>query len=105
MQFVFLTHLKSLKEEVSDQLHELVDAMMINVIPLLMEMVNQSSEEDDTILFGEFDHKFWYFSIEFMLVDHFIEIPESIEEGLDNVGEHLFVLDSVTAENSLHFSE
>ena len=49
---MLLAHLKSLKKHVSNQLHELVDAMMINVVPLLVEMLNQGSKEDETVLFG-----------------------------------------------------
>ena len=75
---MLLAHLKGLKKHVSNQLHELVDAMVINVVPLLMEILNQGSKEDETVLFWQLDEKLRYFGVEFMLVDHFIKIPEPV---------------------------
>ena len=70
---------KSFLQQISDQLHELVDPMMINVVPLLMEIIEKSLEEGETIIFWNFVEKLGDLSGEIMLIDHFVEVPQTIE--------------------------
>lgn len=78
--FVLIAELEGLAYQIAYQLHELVDPVMIDQVPLLIEMLQDSFQEDDGILFGQFKQQFRYLGVEVVLVDHFIEVPHPVEK-------------------------
>lgn len=58
---------------------------MVYEIPLLMKMAQHLPEEVYCVLFGYFQQEIRYSCAEIVLVNHFIEIPEAKEEGLNDI--------------------
>jgi hypothetical protein len=80
---------KWLFHKVPYELHELVDTMFIEKGPLLAEISVKSFIKAETIfpeLLGEGVRYEWYGCGKMMLVDHFIKVPQTIEQSLDNIG-------------------
>ena len=59
--------------------------MVVNEIPLMMKKFDHCLEEEESILFGYFDQELGNSGTKVMLVDHFIEVPESMEKRFDDV--------------------
>ena len=59
--------------------------MVINQIPLLMEMLKYCLEEEECVLLGNFNQELSNSSTKVVLIDHFIKVPEPVEKRFDNV--------------------
>jgi hypothetical protein len=75
--------------------------MVVDKVPLLMQMLEQRLEEEQGILLGQSQQQLGDLGIEVMLVDHFIEVPQSEEQRFDDIGEEVFLLDGAGAEEDL----
>ena len=89
---MLLAELEGLCDEVAHQLHELVDPVMIDQVPFLVEMLQECFEEDDSVLFGQFEEEFRYLGVEVVLVDHFVEVPHPVEKRFYDVGKDVLLL-------------
>lgn len=65
--------------------------MLVDEVPLLLEEGEEGLQEEEGVLAGQFEEEFGDAGVEVVLVDHLVEVPQSEEERLDDVGEGLRV--------------
>lgn len=75
-----------LLDQVPDKLHELVDAVVVDKVPLLPQVLQQGPQEDIGILLGHLGQHGGDLGGQVVLVDHLVEVPQPEEQGLDDVG-------------------
>jgi hypothetical protein len=91
VDLVFFAVFEGICEQVPDQLHELVDAVVVDQIPFLMQVKEHGSQEDECVLLGQFEEQFGDAGVEVVLVDHLVEVPQPEEQRFDDVGQHRLV--------------
>jgi hypothetical protein len=65
--------------------------MMINEIPFLLKMGNQVLEEEHSILPGNLQQQLRNLSTQIVLVDHFVEVPQTIEQRFDDIDQQVLL--------------
>lgn len=84
------TEIERFSHKVPDKLHEFVYSVFVDKWPLFIQVCIKSFIESKpvfSLLLRNGEWKLRDSGGEIMLIDHFIEVPEAVEEGLDNIGE------------------
>lgn len=83
--FQLFSQFKGISQEITHELHKFVYPVVVNQIPLLFQIAQELFKEHDSILFGDFEQELWNSGAEIMLVDHFIKVPQTVEQRLYDV--------------------
>lgn len=78
--------------------------MVVYQIPFLLKELQQTLQKEEPIIFRKSWKELSNSGVETMLVDGFVEVPESIEKWFDDVVEKWRLLDG-GAEEWLYFGE
>lgn len=78
---------------------------MIDQVPFLIEMLEDGLQEDYGILFGQFEQEFRDLGVEVVLVDHFVEVPHTVEKRFYDVGKDVLLLDGWRGQETLKLGE
>ena len=88
---VLFAELEGLGKQVPDQLHELVDAVVVDQIPLLLQVRQHGLQEEECVFAGQFQQQFRDAGAQVVLVDHLVEVPQPEEQRFDDVGQQRVV--------------
>ena len=80
----FVVDEHGLLQQVANELHELVDSMVDDEVPLVMQVGEHGGQESEAVLFGELVEHVGNIGGQVVLVDHLVEVPDPVEQGFDH---------------------